>query len=159
MDAAFGGSIFPRSYMAYVSISLHHFCRISLSPIPSFEQISLLAKDCRNALTIICKNIAEKLVQENVSLKESNGIGCFLTLNNEADRLCGWIATLNNADLLKEALKTVITQSRDTEMKTDDMIAATFAQHATLGLLLLAAYLEKLGQQFGLGRFCLASKC
>jgi len=123
----------------------------SLSSIPSLDQISLLAMDCRNALTTISKKAAEKLVQENALLKESNALGCFLTLNNEVDRLRKWIATLNNADLLKEALKTVITQSKDTEMKTDDKIAASFAQHTTVGLLLLAAYLEQLGQQFEIG--------
>lgn len=125
----------------------------TLSSIPNFDQIYLLAKDCRDALTTICKKIAGKLVQENALLKENNGLGCFLTLSNEADRLCGWIASLNDADLLKEALQTVITQSEDTEMKTDDKVAASFAQHATLSLLLLAAYLEQLEQRFGIGQF------
>ena len=125
----------------------------SLSFSPSFDQIYLLAKDCRDALTTICKNDAGKQVQENALLKESNGLGCFLTLSDEADRLSEWITTFNNADLLKESMETVITQSEDTEMKTDDMVAASFAQHATLGLLLLAAYIEQLEQRFGIGQF------
>ncbi len=121
-----------------------------LPSTPSFDQIYLLAKDCRDVLTTICKRVTEKLVQENTLLKES-GIGCFLTLNNDADRLGEWVTTLNNTGLLKEALETVITQSEETEMKTNDKVAASFAQHATLCLLLLAAYLEQLGERFGIG--------
>jgi hypothetical protein len=129
------------------------------SQLPNFDQLHLLAENCQSSIAAVCDNLIEERLRDGTLLEQRNGLASFLTLKNEGDRLREWVAALNKADLLQEALETVALQSEDaeidtdivTEIITDDDIPRRFAGHVTLGLLLLSAYLEQLEQKLGIG--------